>query len=192
MDENLNVSPHGSNTMLAAADKIDLVSKAKEYAIKCHSETNHLYDGKPYETHLHWVYVYGIKYGNLLTERDLPFALAACWTHDTIEDCRQTYNDVKNICGIRVAEITYAVTNEKGKNRKERANDKYYEGIRLTPLATFVKICDRLANIRYSVDTNSKMLSAYRNEFNDFRNKLWSQRYQPMFADMERLLTGSS
>ena len=118
MDENLNVRPHGSNTMLAAADKIDLVSKAKEYAIKCHSETNHLYDGKPYETHLHWVYVYGIKYGNLLTERDLPFALAACWTHDTIEDCRQTYNDVKNICGIRVAEITYAVTNEKGKNRK--------------------------------------------------------------------------
>lgn len=179
------------NGMLSAADGNELVKIAKEYALKCHTETNHLYDGKPYETHLHWVYVYGIKYGNFLTERDLPFALAACWTHDTIEDCRQTYNDVLNACGVKVAEITYALTNEKGKTRKERANDNYYLGIKTTPLATFVKLCDRLANIRYSLDNQSRMLSAYRNEHNDFKNRLWSQRYQSMFAEMEQMLTGS-
>lgn len=49
-----------------------------------------------------------------------------------------------------VADIVYAVTNEKGKNRSERANEKYYQGIRENKLAVIVKICDRLANALYS------------------------------------------
>ena len=56
----------------------------------------------------------------------------SCWSHDLIEDTRTSYNDVRNKLGVFVADIVYAVSNEKGKTRKERANDKYYEGIRNT------------------------------------------------------------
>ena len=79
------------------------------------------------------------KYIHLLpNNRVISEVLAACWVHDVIEDCRETYNDVKNVLGERVADIAYALTNEKGKTRKERANDKYYEGIRNTPFALII------------------------------------------------------
>ena len=30
----------------------NIIEKAKNYAISCYRNTNHLYDGKPYEMHL--------------------------------------------------------------------------------------------------------------------------------------------
>jgi len=92
----------------------------------------------------------------------------ATWGHDLIEDCRVSYNDVKEQLGQEAADIIYAVTNEKGKNRKERANDKYYEGIRNTPGAVFVKLCDRIANVQYSKMTKSRMFEMYKKENDDF------------------------
>lgn len=65
-----------------------------------------------------------------------------------------------------VADIVYAVTNEKGKNRSERANEKYYQGIRENKLAVIVKICDRLANALYSKLINSRMLDVYKKNMN--------------------------
>ena len=110
-----------------------MIEKAKEYAIDCHSKTGHLYDGKPYETHLQMVFNTAKKFIHLIPDEHQENVLAGCWVHDVIEDCRQTYNDVKNVTNVEVAELAYALTNEKGKTRKERANDKYYEGIRQTP-----------------------------------------------------------
>ena len=107
-------------------------SKIISFAIDAHNKTNHLYDGKPYSVHLSMVVMYAIKYIDCIPTQAQETVINACWLHDTIEDCRLTYNDVKEIAGEEVAEIVYAVSNEKGKNRKERANDKYYEGIRET------------------------------------------------------------
>ena len=52
---------------------------------------------------------------------------------------------------MQVPEIVYALTNEKGRNRGERANDLYYQGIRQTKFASFIKMCDRLGNIQYTM-----------------------------------------
>jgi len=94
--------------------------------------------------------------------------LRAAWGHDLIEDTRVSYNDVKEQLGQEAADIIYAVTNEKGKNRKERANEKYYEGIRNTPGAVFVKLCDRIANVQYSKMTGSRMFEMYKKENDSF------------------------
>lgn len=166
------------------------IHKARAYAIICHSETNHKYDNKPYETHLEMVVEYAYKYGYLInSDHDLDQIIASCWVHDTIEDCRQTYNDVRNELGIPVAEITYALTNEKGRNRKERANDAYYNGIRNNPLATYVKICDRLANVRYSSDNKSKMIEVYKKEHPNFMKQLFTVEFQPMWDELSNLLS---
>lgn len=165
-----------------------LVTSAKNYAIRCHTETNHRYDGKPYETHLEMVVYYACKYAYLIDKNAHKEVIASAWTHDVIEDCRQTYNDVKVELGLPVAEITYALTNEKGKSRAERANSLYYEGIRNTPFARYVKLCDRLANVAYSKEQESIMIEGYRSEHLNFMKELYIVGYEPMWNELDDLL----
>jgi (p)ppGpp synthase/HD superfamily hydrolase len=164
------------------------IEKAKDYAILCHNQTNHTYNGLPYYTHLKIVYDYGCRFSNLLDSNKIETALASCWLHDTIEDCRQTYNDVLKIVGVDIANVVFALTNEKGKTREERANDKYYDGIIKMPPASFVKICDRLANVYYSKRTESRMMEVYRQELDSFKSKLWNDDYMPMFTELDNLV----
>ena len=158
-----------------------LEENAKHFAVNHHQATNHFYDGLPYEFHLNMVVETAKKFIHFIPERQRDVVLAACWAHDTIEDTRVTYNDVKSALGEEVAEIVYALTNEKGRNRKERANEKYYTGIRETPYAGFVKICDRIANAQYSKDQQSDMLKKYQKEFEDFEHWLYNDLYHDMF-----------
>jgi (p)ppGpp synthase/HD superfamily hydrolase len=172
--------------------KEDLATYAKEYAIKCHTETNHLYDGKPYSVHLEMVCDVALEFSDLIPDGWCVKVLAACWLHDVIEDCRKTYNDIKKEFGEIVADMVYALSNEKGKTRKDRANAKYYQGIKDTPMATFVKVCDRIANIKYSRQTNSSMLEVYRKENENFKNELWSLALTPLFEELETELNRSN
>lgn len=151
---------------------------AKEFAIQKHQETNHLYGGYlPYQFHLEMVVreareFYHNSYNNyLVTYLNCDTLFSACWLHDVMEDCRVTYNDLSRF-GDNIRDIVYAVTNEKGKNRAERANDKYYEGIRAVPLAPLVKICDRIANVKYSKMIGSSMFEKYKREHDNFIMKV--------------------
>ena len=142
------------------------------------------YDNKPYSYHLSMVAGYVRKYwGFYGDDPELHAALwMAAWFHDSIEDVPSyTYNDVKEYAKRffkdefypkMVAEIVYACTTEKGRNRKERANDKYYQGIRETGYAPFIKACDRLANMEYANKVQSKMNKTYRKEMSDFLKKI--------------------
>lgn len=159
------------------------LTKAREYAIECHASTNHTYDNKhPYSFHLQQVVDVALSFLNLIPEADKDDVIAACWLHDVIEDCRQTYNDVKAKTNEQVANIVYAVSNEKGKSRKERANEKYYRGIRETKYATFVKIADRIANYEYSLNAtrSDSMARKYEREFEQFAWEMGLMQYKPM------------
>lgn len=161
------------------------------FAIDAHTSTNHLYDGHPYSVHLAMVSYYASRYFKG-TEEEKLVVFSSCWLHDTIEDCRLTYNDVKAVAGEEVAEIVYALTNDKGRNRGDRAGDSYYKGIRETKWATFVKLCDRLANVKYGIDTKSKMVDTYRKENKKFLSMLGlsedSSEYGDMIIELNRLL----
>jgi (p)ppGpp synthase/HD superfamily hydrolase len=163
-------------------DSIEII--AKNYAVECHRSTNHLYDDGPYEVHL--THVSSIakrpQFLELIPETDREMVVAACWAHDTIEDTRQTYNDVKKVLGLDVAEIVYALTNEKGRTRKDRASAVYYEGIRNTPYAVFVKLCDRIANVEHSKSKGSRMFEVYGRETPDFIDSIYDAKYELMFA----------
>jgi (p)ppGpp synthase/HD superfamily hydrolase len=149
-----------------------------DWIIERHSSTNHMYDAYlPYEFHLRMVVKVAEQFLHLISDGPIlkpshNTILMAAWGHDLIEDTRTSYNDVKEILGDEVADIVYALTNEKGKNRKQRANDKYYEGIRNTKGAVFVKLCDRIANVQYSKMTESRMFEMYKKENHDFMDQL--------------------
>lgn len=169
-----------------------MIEKSKKYAIECHGSTGHKYDGKPYDIHLQMVFDTASKFIHLIPKESQETVLAACWVHDVIEDCRQTYNDVKVETNGAVAELAYALTNEKGRNRKERWNDKYYEGIKRTPFATFVKVCDRIANYEYSKQEGRRMaqMYMYEKEMAEFVEKLYDVKYSELFDCLINSMAG--
>ena len=181
-----------------------------DWVLDQHRSTNHFYDKYlPYEFHLRMVVQAFKDFQKLLPEGlltreekvyhnsfesidETAHAIElACWGHDLIEDTRVSYNDVKEKLGENAADIIYALTNEKGKNRKERGNSKYYEGIRNTPGAVFVKLCDRIANTQYSKMTGSRMFEMYKKEHQDFElmmGRHTNNKYlEPMFSYLSKL-----
>ena len=169
-----------------------LYQEARNYALRKHIETNHLYDGKFYKIHLDKAVNYALHYLYLLPADAAVRVdvVSAVWCHDLIEDCRVSYNDLKNATNERIAELCYAVTNEKGRTRKERAGVKYYEGILDTPFAPFVKLCDRLANVSYAAGgVKRRMIDVYRAEQFAFREYLMpTEEYKPMWEELDRFL----
>ncbi len=166
------------------ADKIEQI---RQLAHALHASVNQTYgDSLPYGYHLDMV-VNGIRdFGHLVCAREedvLPLFFGGYY-HDSIEDARLTYNDVMKEASLQLTveqaalatEIVYALTNDKGRTRAERAGEKYYQGIRETPYAPFVKLCDRLANISYSCsgldNGNPRMKEVYKQEMYHFLSSI--------------------
>lgn len=156
-------------------------TKIRQHAHRLHAAVGQTYgDHLPYSVHLDAVAANALRFAPAVCF-DAGEMLALCFGaffHDSIEDARLTYNDVMKIARTylqeehaRLAtEIVYALTNEKGRNRAERANEKYYAGIRSTPYAPLVKLADRLANMHFACsDTgSSRMKEIYKKEMLHF------------------------
>lgn len=154
------------------------VEKFLQYAINSHREVNHMYDEYlPYEFHLRMVLENGKKFLYLLPEDIWVDILNGCSGHDLMEDTRENYNAVKKNASSYTAEIIRACTNYgRGRNRKERMPDFVYQDIFETPGATFVKLCDRIANVQYGKLTGSSMVKTYQEEHEHFKGKLYSSQ----------------
>lgn len=158
------------------------IQEIRDWAIDAHAKTNHMYGGVyPYALHLNWVASVARRFIHLVPERLKTSVLVTCYTHDIIEDARLTYNDVYKKTDLTIADATYALTNEKGKNRAERANDKYYEGIRASTIASFVKLCDRIANMEFGKQFGG-MVDMYRKELPEFLEKTGAYDKYPEMA----------
>lgn len=162
---------------------------AKDYAIRRHREVNHHYNALyPYAFHLQMTVEIANKFIHLIPEEDRPDVIGGCWVHDIIEDARETYNNVKQVTNETIAEYAYALCNEKGKTRKERANEKYYQGIIRYKHALFIKLCDRIANVTFSLNERSSMINMYKKEYDDFHGSLYDGRFQEMWDYLENIL----
>jgi (p)ppGpp synthase/HD superfamily hydrolase len=175
--------------MSAIQTPSELVLLCRDYAVERHRSTNHYYDYHPYSFHLEMVVAAAEKFIHLIAPAHRASVIGACWAHDVIEDTRATYNDVKEALGEQVAEIVYALTNEKGRNRAERANALYYAGIRSNYWAIFVKCCDRIANMQYSMSKSQHgMIATYRKEYPHFRLMLIHPDFAEMFDYLETFM----
>ena len=171
--------------------------KSMNYAVETHKSVNQYYDhDKSYDVHLKMVYDYAVKYLDIIIniepELDLDTLisiLVSAYTHDLIEDARQTYNDIMKRTNKTIADITYAVTDEKGKTRNQRKNAKFYRELKLVPFADYIKICDRLANMKYSHEQKSGMSKTYRKEYEHFKKMLYKDEYKPMFDELDSYLS---
>jgi len=187
------------------ADEIERIRLA---AHELHRSVNQSYgEGLPYSYHLDMV-VSGVReFGHLVCacEEDVLPLLFGGYYHDSIEDARLTYNDVMHEARMMMTEeqalmgteIVYALTNDKGRTRAERAGEKYYEGIRKTPYAPFVKLCDRLANVTYSCSIDSgrdgnRMREVYKHEMSKFLPSLNAHSDDPRLQIPFEVITALS
>lgn len=152
-------------------------------------KNNQKYNGNlPYSFHLDMVESQGFKFEHLLLPCDIPYAFVGIWGHDSIEDARMTYNDLKDNFGEEIAEIIYLCTEFKGRNRAERKPLKFYDELRVNKLAIFVKLCDIIANTKFSLLTNSSMFKKYKEEYADkVRPYLYCDEYKEMFDYLDQL-----
>ena len=164
-----------------------IINEIRNDAHTLHASVNHAYDRiRPYGFHLDMVVNWVRKYIEevCVSEQDILPIYFAAFYHDSIEDARLSYNDVMKIAqelmdeeqAYLATEIVYALTNEKGRNRAERANEKYFAGIREIPYAPFVKLADRLANTSYAFSKGTadslRMSKVYREELQGFLDAL--------------------
>ncbi len=165
----------------------EVIEEIKRGAWELHASVGQTYDKKhPYGFHLSMVADAAMEYGCevIAEEADILPVILAAYYHDSIEDARLTYNDLTAIArkyldagqAFVAAEIVYALTNDKGRTRQERAGERYYAGIRETPYAPFVKLCDRLANMTHSFsgtnEANNHMHQVYQSEWPHFREAI--------------------
>jgi len=139
------------------------------YACGAHAAVGQTYGGHPYSRHLNAV----ATLVESVTANEM--VIAAAWLHDIIEDTKIEEAEIVRRFGPKVCNLVLLVSDEEGKNRKERkakthqklANiaDGSFEGFALV-----IKTADRLANVRQCVaDNNDGLLSMYRREHEAFR-----------------------
>lgn len=88
----------------------------------------------------------------------------ACWLHDILEDTEVTYSQLLDNFGFEIAELVYSVTDELGRNRKEREMKTYEKIFEYGKDAALLKLCSRIANIHYSKSKNYKFFLMYQKE----------------------------
>ncbi len=179
------------------------LKEIQQAAFQAHADVNQMYDKiHPYSLHLEMVATNARQYiGCVCTdENDLLPIIFGAYFHDSIEDARYTYNDILKTArqfmdekqALLATELVYALTNEKGRTRAERAGEKYYQGIRAIPYAPFLKACDRLANMNYSHQQskgfNNNMANTYAKELPHFLEQLRVETSDPRFQIPSEML----
>ena len=167
------------------------LERIKEFAFNKHEHPgeSQRYGAAPYSVHLDDVHSNVKRYIHLIDPADAVDVEAAAYCHDLIEDTEVDINTLKEKTNIRIAELVYLVSNERGRNRKEK-NFKTYPKIWNNPLATFIKLCDRIANTKNSRNTGHRMYKVYCEEYPIFRyalKKKIDDPYLEMWNELDEL-----
>lgn len=112
--------------------------------------------------------------------------------HDSIEDARITFNNIKQKFNLYIAESIFGCSESTGRTREERKDEAYYKRLNEAGyISVYVKLCDIVANTNYSILTfNTKMLEDKRKDFKTLLEKLELQytiQYRPIIEHLEYL-----
>ncbi len=111
--------------------------------------------------------------------------LIAGHLHDIIEDTSLSYNKIKRVYGLEVAEMVYCVTDELGRNREEKKR-KTLPKTASNSDAIILKLADRIANIEHG-----GKIDMYAKEYDQFKGALYlntPEDGKKMWSHLEVLL----
>ncbi len=158
-------APKHVDFVLADKDN-SIVTKALYMAVTAHDGAGQLYAGQPYSGHVLDVYDEALVHIDLLPQHKHETALGGAGLHDTIEDGYASMNDIAKELNADIARVAQLLVSSTGPTRKERHDDAYYQRLATSETATFIKLCDRLANVRAGKGTekSASMRERYRSE----------------------------
>lgn len=148
---------------------------AREYAKTVHNAAHCKYgeNDQPYIVHLNAVFEWVCDHEKCFKQhKDSVYTGAAAFTHDTIEDAQQTYNDVKKATNKQVADITLAVTDVHAENRMLRFLNTVPKTIR-DHRALVLKVCDIGANSSYGKRFKNSMYKKYQKEWAGYKRNIF-------------------
>lgn len=131
-----------------------------------HDDVNCKYDGRSYYTHIEMVENSLDLYKHVFKSplKGYDYSRVACSYHDTIEDARLTFNNVKKETNEEIANIVLKVTDVPAETRLLRhllTMPKTIKDYR----AIIVKMCDIRSNALYSKANGSSMFKKYKREY---------------------------
>ena len=161
--------------------------EARDFAVAAHGDQK--YGIHPYHVHLDAVAEISRPYGEI--------AEAVAYLHDVVEDTDVSVDQIEERFGPLVAEAVGILTDEPGKNRKERKAKTYAKMADVSgeaEIALVVKAADRLANMRACVaDDNQRLLGVYRKEHPTFKKSVYrAGACDEIWAEPEELVQDSS
>jgi len=139
---------------------MNLIDKAKEFAIVRHSGQVDDYGIDYYKAHLYQVYKI-LK--EVTTDIDI---LCAGLLHDTLEDTSTTLQELETEFNLEVAQLVYEVTHEGTKDSKG-----YYFPRLKTKEGILIKFADRLSNLSRMECWDSKRQEQYLR-----KSKFWNDK----------------
>ena len=149
-----------------------MLDKARRFAAAAHEDM--MYGQEPYITHLDAVVTLLEPYGDV--------AKAIGYLHDVAEDAEVDIRTLQDEFGEFVANCVSLMTDEPGKNRRERKKATYARLKQVKgkeELALVVSAADRLANLQACIaiknKENEKLLKMYRAEHDAFRDAVYRQ-----------------
>ena len=122
------------------------------------------YGSKPYIYHLLDVWFEAERFckQNNITGNKYDEILSVCALHDILEDTNIDENKIK--------EISIVIYNNVKLLTKKTPIGNYYEEISKSKIASIVKLCDRICNVRESIRNNNyHKLKKYINESEQFK-----------------------
>jgi (p)ppGpp synthase/HD superfamily hydrolase len=156
--------------------------KARKFAIERHGDQK--YGEHPYFMHLDEVAKIAKNYGEN--------AEIVAYLHDVVEDTKTDIKEIEDEFGHFVANCVSILTDESGRNRKERKMKTYSKMSKVSgdlELALIVKAADRLANLKACIRTNNEnRLLMYKSESLVFKQSVYRENIcEPLWQKIEEI-----
>ncbi|MCS7073957.1 MAG: divalent cation tolerance protein CutA [Bacteroidia bacterium] len=160
----------------------NFIEEAKNLATGLHKDQK--YGEFPYIVHLELVDKLVNQFLYLLPSQYHLVAQTAAWLHDVLEDTGYTEIELQKRFPKSVCHVVKLLSKQ-----ANQSYDEYYANIASHPAAVFVKLCDRLANVRSSlIPRNDAKLNRYKLHQQNVQAFLNISPFTKIVAEIESLL----
>jgi (p)ppGpp synthase/HD superfamily hydrolase len=149
-----------------------LIRRALRFSKKKHAEQTRKFDGGPYIVHP----IRTAKtIGELTNDSEM---MAAALLHDTLEDTKTTYRELKRLFGPRVAKLVKELTSEPKKRKGHPSKAEYltWKMKNMSRDALLIKLADRLDNVSDFEDADFTFISRYRAQTDYILSEVFRER----------------
>lgn len=155
------------------------------YIIACCVHSGQNYGEHDYIYHLEKVNIVLKRFGCKDQE-----VLSAAYLHDALEDTPIKKKYIEEFLNKEVADLVFAVTDERGDNRKERKLKTLPKIKAAGQRATQLKLADIIANVEYGISVQSDMVRMYSKELPIIKHFLFVENENIlMWEYLEKILS---